>query len=237
MAEIEYRPMGGEFILPICPQILLEAPLDPGDPNLFKLVEKFEADCPDEDYEFFRTCVENDKTCAILAWDRYLVVGAVTFFPQKELRPLVGKVYGTEDYPEAWWKSLPADSSTLAVGCVTVAKGYRGMGVATGLVKFLIKWARVNSWRRLIATGVKSEVVGYDHRLALPFWENLAFRIIRVNNLSRLKPAWSAKMKTEILKKHEMGEYMLEGIDFSLILKNMGWDGILASYDLELKFE
>lgn len=235
MPVVEYRPMGEDFILPVCPQILLEGPLDIGDPNLPKLSLSFESDCPEENAEFFRRYISAGQTCAILAWDRYLVVGAITFFPQREVRAKIGKIYGTETYPEEWWTKLASDSYTLVVGCVTVAKGYRGQGIATGLVKFLINWARQAGWRRILVTGVFTEIVGYNFRLALPFWEDLGFKIIRVNNLVALRPGWASRMRTEIMKKHEMGEYAIEGIDFSLILREMGWDGILASYDLELK--
>ncbi len=227
--------MGEDFILPACPGILLSGPIDVGDPNLLKIAEEFESECGAENADFFSSRVKGNETCAILAWSRYLIVGAVTFFPQIGLPPLIGKVYGTDEYPESWWRGLASDSTTLVVGCVTVAKGYRGLGIAKGLCKEMISWARKGNWRRLLVTGVNTELVGYNYRLALPFWEDLGFKIVRANNRSQLQPAWATKMKTEILKKHEMGEYLIEGIDFSILLKSMGWDGILASYDLELK--
>jgi len=224
--------MGEEFILPVCPQILLRGPLDRGDPYGFK---DFVGDCPEEDYQFFRAFVESGRTCAVLAWDGFLLVGAITFYPQKTLKAGIGKVYGTVDYPEDLWRGLPSDSFTVVVGCVTVAKGYRGMGIASGLAEEMIKQARKDGWKRILVTGVQTEVVGYDHRLALPFWESLGFKIIRVNDRVSLMPTWASRMKEEIMRKHEMGEYLVEGIDFSFLLRSMGWNGILATYDLELK--
>jgi len=231
VSKLVYRPMGEDFILPVCPQILLNGPIDKDDPSAFR---SFVSECPSVNLEFFCKFISESETCAILAWDGNLIVGAVTFFPQKDLPPKVGKIYAIDDYPTSWWQELSSDWSTLVIACVTVAKGYRGMGIARGLIKEMIRWAKASKWKRLLINGVQTELLGYNHKMALPLWEDLGFKIIRIKNRAAIQPSWAARMKSEIIKKHEMGEYVVAGIDFGLLLKNLGWEGILASYDLAL---
>jgi len=233
MNGIEFREMGQDFVLTLCPQILLKGPLDRDDPGAF---QGFASDCPQLDQEFFERQVAENGTCAILAWDGHLLVGALMFLPAREVDANTGRILGVESYPEGWWRDLHLEASTLVIPCITVAKGYRGMGVARGMVEALIAWARKEKrWRTILVPGVQSEVVGFNERMALPFWENLGFKLLRANDRASLQPAWAARMKNQALRKQEMGGFMVDGIDFSLLLRKMGWSGLLASYDMELR--
>ncbi|OPX23773.1 MAG: hypothetical protein B1H03_00685 [Planctomycetales bacterium 4484_113] len=230
---IEIRPMGEDFVLSLCPQILLNGPLDRDDPAAF---QGFVSQCPHLNQQFFQRQIAVNGTCAILAWDQHQLVGAVLFLPEQEVTASIGKVIGDESYPEEWWKSLQKKSPSLVATCFTVAKGYRGMGIARGLAQTMIDWARkAKRWRAIVVPGVQTEIVGYNHRMGLPFWERLGFKIVRVNDRASLQPGWAAQMKNQIMRKQEMGAFMVEGIDFSLLLRKMGWDGLLASYDMELR--
>lgn len=225
--------MGQDFVLSLCPRILLQGPLDRGDPDAFR---GFVSDCPQFNQQFFERQIAQNGSSAILAWDGHLLVGALLFLPVRDLEAGSGKIFGTESYPHEWWTSLHRDAATLVVICFTVAKGYRGMGVARGLAETLIAWARAEKrWRTLLVPGVQTEIVGYNLRMALPFWENLGFKIVRVNDRASHQPGWAARMRNEIMRKQEMGTFMIEGLDFSLLLREMRWDGLLASYDMELK--
>jgi|GEM_PF-2330815 len=229
---IEYRPMDRDYVLPVCPMVLLNGPLDRADPVSHA---SFVTDCPMVNEAFFRRYIEEYGTCAYLAWDRYSLVGATVFFPLTDLPPKAGKVYGIDEYPQRWFDALNKEKGTMMMTCTTVAPQYRDYGIGRKLLESAIGWMKRNRWLRAVKLGVPSELYGFSRHFDLTFWESLGFRVFRIIDRTSAEP-WASREKAKLLHSYERGEFLAKGIDFSAVLNERGWQGILGVHDLEMRF-
>ncbi len=229
---IEYRPMDRDFVLPACPHVLQNGPYDRGDPVSHA---SFVSDCPQVTEEFLIRYIRRYGTCGYLAWDGYAVVAATLFFPLTDLPAKVCKVYDVDDYPERWFKALHKEAGTMVMTCAMVAPQYRDRGIGRKTVESALAWIKRNRWLRVIKLGVPSEVYGFSYHFNLPFWESLGFRIFRIIDRSEVEP-WATREKQVLLRRYESGEFAARGINFSVLLRQRDWQGILGVHDLEMRF-
>lgn len=232
MATIDYRPMDRDYILPVCPKVLVKGPFDRGDPTGHF---GFVSDCPTVNDEMLRAYVEKYGTCGYLAWDGYAVVGASLFFPLNDLPAKLCKIYDVDEYPRRWFDALNKEKGTMVMGCCLVAPDYRDRGIGTKVVEASLAWMRRNRWLRAVKLGVPSEVYGFTDHFTLPFWENMGFRVFRLIDRSETE-LWASRERAKLLRLHESGHFNAQGIDFCGILKTRGWQGILGVNDLEQRF-
>lgn len=113
----------------------------------------------------------------ILAWHGDRVVGFINFHPLNAafdvLCPHDDSPANGERLAAFGWPDEP--SSTLRILCVSLAPGYRRLGLGTRLAKALICWAPDWGYRRLH--------VGANERAwwnpCRPFWEQLGFEVVK----------------------------------------------------------
>jgi hypothetical protein len=134
--------------------------------------------------------------CAILARAGDQVVGQLRFYPREVWNMAgAGELCLQQDHPNGPAEDFadtdfppPArfENKTLAIHCLMTGSPqrrenpYQRKGVATGMVKFLITWAKARGWKRIEVDAFEDLDVIYEitGSAGYPFWEKLGFRIV-----------------------------------------------------------
>jgi|GEM_PF-2453642 len=174
----------------------------------------------------FRTLTEKMIECygtnTILAMDKDLVVGFVSFFPEWVARydmcsdeqiDEAMKHLDDIDYPPVQAKPV------LHVNCLVVKEKYRGSHLSVHLLEYLKEWARSRGWRKIVAFGcVFSGRAQYQWLISpkppKPIWEKAGFfpgedfRIARGGSTYKL-----AEKNREWYRTYQLPDYVPRDVD------------------------
>ena len=134
--------------------------------------------------------------CAILARDGDRIVGHLRFYPKSVCRKKgAGGLCLQQDFPAGPAEDFsdsdfpePAqiEDKTLVVHCLMTGSPqqkenpYQRKGIGTRMVRALIEWAKVNSWKRIEADSFEDFPIIYDitGSAGHTFWEKMGFRLV-----------------------------------------------------------
>ena len=193
-AEILIEPMTEKFILWRC---LHSGPLSS------RVIDQWPTDSQ-IDWEVFRArnipllkkLTRTYGACAILARVDDRIVGQLRFYPRVIWEMIrAGEMCLQQDHPNG-----PADDfsdmefpsfeqiedRTLAVHCLMTGSPqqeenpFQRKGIASSMVRFLIRWAKTNGWERIEVDAFEDIPLIYDMTGSAghTFWKKLGFRIV-----------------------------------------------------------
>lgn len=180
---------------------------------------------------FLRNLTDTYGACAVVARVGSLFVGHLRFYP-KAVREAAEGSLGTclqQEFPygpaaDLGLKKFPPlseiEDKTLVVHCMMLAphapggESYLRRGIGTRMARALIDWATVTGWRAIEATAYEGLPIVYEitGQAGRGFWENLGFRLVRVE----VEPALEAE--SDFVQKMRK-EALARGLDPAL-LKN-----------------